>query len=70
MNIDIPEDLKRALGRLAVERGVTEAEIVLEALRVFTAQAMPPRPRLPLLVSGKPDLSEEVDCALERFGRD
>ncbi len=66
--IYVPKDLKRAMGRLAAERGVTEAEIVREALRTLTAKATPPRPRLPLFKSGKPDLSEDVDRALEGFG--
>ncbi len=66
--IYVPKDLKRAMGRLAAERGVTEAEIVREALRMLTARAEPPRPRLPLFKSGKPDLSEDIDRALAGFG--
>lgn len=66
--IYIPGDLKRAMGRLAAERGVTEAEIVREALRTLTAQATPPRPRLPLFKSGKPRLAEDTDRALAGFG--
>lgn len=66
--IYLPKDLKRAMGRLAAERGVTEAEIVREALRTLTARAAPPRPRLPLIESGKPELSEHVERALEGFG--
>jgi hypothetical protein len=64
----VPEDHKRAMGRLAAERGVTEAEIVREALRSLTAKAAPPRPRLPLFDSGKPKLTEDIDRALEGFG--
>jgi hypothetical protein len=66
--IYVPKDLKRAMGRLAAERGVTEAEIVREALRTLTARAAPPRPRLPLFKSGKPDLAEQLDRALVGFG--
>jgi len=64
----IPEDVKRALGRVAIARGVTEAELIREALRALTSQSTPPRPRLPLFKSGKPGLAERVDKALERFG--
>ncbi len=64
----IPEDVKRALARVAAARGVSEAELIRQALRVLTAEAAPPRPRLPLFKSGKPGLAERVDEALEGFG--
>ena len=64
----IPEDVKLALGRVAIARGVTEAELIREALHALTSQSTPPRPRLPLFKSGKPGLAERVDKALEGFG--
>jgi len=64
----IPDDVKQALGREAAVRGVSEAELIREALRILTASAAPPRPRLPLFKSGKPRLSERVDDALSGFG--
>jgi Arc/MetJ-type ribon-helix-helix transcriptional regulator len=64
----IPEDLKRALGQVAARRGISEAELIREALRALTAEARPPKPRLPLFKSGKPQLAEEVDEALAGFG--
>ena len=64
----IPEDVKRALGRVAAARGVSEAELIREALRVLTSKTTPPRPRLPLFRSGKPRLAERVDEALLEFG--
>jgi Arc/MetJ-type ribon-helix-helix transcriptional regulator len=60
----IPEDVKRALGRAAAARGVSEAELIREALRALTAQTTPPRPRLPLFRSGNPRLAERVEEAL------
>lgn len=60
----IPEDVKRALGRLAAARGVSEAELIREALRALTSKTTPPRPRLPLFKSGKPRLAERVDEVL------
>jgi hypothetical protein len=65
----IPEDVKRALGQAAAVRRVSEAELIREALRALTSKATPPRPRLPLFKSGKPQLAERVDEALERFGK-
>jgi Arc/MetJ-type ribon-helix-helix transcriptional regulator len=65
----IPEDVKRALGEAAAARGVSEAELVREALRALTSRTRPPRPRLPLFRSGKPGLAERVDEALQGFGR-
>ena len=67
----LPDELKRALGRSASARGVSEAELIREALRAITADAPPPRPRLPLFASARPDLAdlaERVDAALEGLG--
>ena len=64
----IPADIKDALARAAAARGVSEAELIREALRTLTAQEIPPRPRLPLFKSGKPRLAERVDEALAGFG--
>lgn len=64
----IPEDVKRALGQLAAGRGVSEAELIREALRTLTSQTTPPRPRLPLFNSGNPRLAERVDEGLSGFG--
>lgn len=60
----IPKDVKRALGQVAAARGVSEAELIREALHTLTSKAPPPRPRLPLFRSGKPRLAERVDEAL------
>jgi hypothetical protein len=64
----IPEDVKRALGQAAAARGVSEAELIREALRMITSSTPPPRPRLPLFRSGKPGLAKRMDEALEGFG--
>jgi hypothetical protein len=67
--IYLPEDLKHAMARLAQARGVSEAELVREALQALTKAATPPRPRLPLFKSGQPGLAENVEDALEGFGQ-
>ena len=64
----IPDDLKRSLGHAAAARGISEAELIREALRLMTSTAVPPRPRLPLFKSGKARLAERVDEALNGFG--
>lgn len=64
----IPKDLKNALSRVAAMRGVSEAELIREALRTLTSETSPPEPRLPLFKSGKPRLAENVDEALSGFG--
>jgi hypothetical protein len=64
----VPPEVKRALGRLASARGTSEAELIREALRKIVAEAPAPRPRLPLIESGKRLLAERLDEALEGFG--
>ncbi|MBI2317606.1 MAG: CopG family transcriptional regulator [Betaproteobacteria bacterium] len=65
----IPEDVKRVLGQVASARGMSEAELIREALRTLTSRTAPPRPRLPLFKSGKPWLAERVEEALSGFGK-
>ena len=64
----LTEDLKSALGRIAVPRGRSEAELIREAVRELVRDSEPPRPRLPLFSSGDPTLAERVDEELAGFG--
>lgn len=66
----IPEELKRALERRAVEEGVSEAALIRRALQQEVGDAPPPRPRVPLfdVDLGDPGLAERVDELLEGFG--
>jgi Ribbon-helix-helix protein, copG family len=64
----IPSDIKSALGKLATARGLSEAEVIRQALRAVTAEIVPPRPRVPLFKSGKPRLAEQMVDALKGFG--
>jgi hypothetical protein len=64
----LTEDLKSALGRIAVQRGRSEAELIREAVRELVRDSEPPRPRLPLFSSGDLTLAERVDEELAGFG--
>ena len=64
----LPEDLKSALGRVAAERGRSEAELIREAVRELIRNSELPHPRLPLFSSGDPRLAERVDEELAGFG--
>jgi plasmid stability protein len=64
----LPEDLKTALGRVAAQRGRSEAEIIREAVRELVQSSEPPRPRLPLFSSGDPTLARRFEEELHGFG--
>jgi Arc/MetJ-type ribon-helix-helix transcriptional regulator len=64
----LPDDLKRDLERVAAARGLSEAELIREAVRTLARESAAPRPRLPLFESGKPRLAERIDQALAGFG--
>jgi Ribbon-helix-helix protein, copG family len=65
----LPPELKRALTRLARERRCSEAELLREAVSRLAGEAQAPVPRLPLFRSTGPSIAEDVDRALEGFGR-
>lgn len=64
----LPDDLKRALKRLARERRCSEAELLREAVARLAGEADAPAPKLPLFRSAGPSIAEDVDRALEGFG--
>jgi plasmid stability protein len=64
----LPDDLKFALGRVAAEKGRSEADLIREAIRDLVRDSEPPRPRVPLFSSGDPTLTERVDEELRGFG--
>jgi hypothetical protein len=65
----LPPELKRALTRLARQRKCSEAELLREAVSRITGEADAPTPRLPLFRSHGASIAENVDAALEGFGR-
>jgi len=64
----LPRELKRALGRTARQRGLSEAALLREAVARITAEADAPLPALPLFRSNGPSIAEDIDDALEGFG--
>ena len=67
----LPEDLKAILSRVAAEDGVSEAELIREAIRAAVSGRRRPRPRVPLVAQGlgETTAAERVDDLLEGFGQ-
>jgi hypothetical protein len=62
----LPEDLKLAVKRAAAERGVSEAEVIRESIRVAVG-GVRPRPRGALYSSGQP-IARDAEEMLAGFG--
>ena len=62
----LPEDLKSAVKRAAAERGVSEAEIIRESIRVSVG-GVRPRARGALYSSGQP-IARDTEAMLAGFG--
>jgi Arc/MetJ-type ribon-helix-helix transcriptional regulator len=65
----LPPELKRALTRAARQRRCSEAELIREAVSRLAGEADAPAPRLPLFRSTGPSIAEDIDRALQGFGR-
>jgi len=66
--IYLPEHLKAQLARLASSKGVSEAQLIRDALSKMVESEATSRPRIPLFASDDPTLAERVDEALTGFG--
>jgi hypothetical protein len=64
----LPDDLKSALGRVAAQKGWSEAELIREAIRVLVRDSEPPCPRVPLFSGGDPTLARRFEEELRGFG--
>ena len=62
----LPRKLQRAIKRVATHRGVSEAEVIRDAIR-SSVGATRPRPRGGLYDSGG-SIADDVDRYLEGFG--
>jgi len=63
----LPDELKRALKRVAEERQCSEADLLREAVARLTGDVDAPAPKLPLFRSPGPSIAEYIDRALEGF---
>ena len=66
--IYLPEHLKGELARLASCRGISEAQLIRDALSRMVESEKIAQPRIPLFASDDPTLAERVDEALAGFG--
>jgi hypothetical protein len=65
----LPDDLKKALAKLAAEQRRSEADLLREAVASLTAGSACPAPRLPLFRAKGPSIAGNIDKALDRFGQ-
>jgi hypothetical protein len=64
----LPDELKRALARTSRERGMSEAELLREAVTKLVAEGEAPAPKLPLFRSTGGSIAANIDVALDGFG--
>lgn len=66
----LPEELKETLEKAAAERGLSEAELIRQAIRELVGDAPPVRPRIPLSQAplGDPTAAARADELLDGFG--
>jgi hypothetical protein len=65
----LPEELKKALARVAREQRRSEADLLRQAVAALTADSTAPAPRLPLFRAKGPSIAGGIDKALDGFGR-
>jgi Arc/MetJ-type ribon-helix-helix transcriptional regulator len=64
----LPDELKKALARVARQRRQSEAELLREAVARLTGEAEAPAPVLPLFRAKGPSIAHDIDRALSGFG--
>lgn len=64
----LPEELRLLLRREAGVRGISEGELIRQALTKELGLGEPRRPRGGLIKGGDPTLSERAEADLEGFG--
>jgi Arc/MetJ-type ribon-helix-helix transcriptional regulator len=70
ITVYLPDDVRAALRRLAVDRRVSESSLVREAVAGTIRRLEAPKPRLPLFHSDDPTLAERFEEELVGFGED
>ncbi len=63
----LPLELKTALRRVALQRGVSEAEVIRESIRQAVTSDTRPRPKGGLY-AGKAPIARDADAQLRGFG--
>jgi hypothetical protein len=66
----LSDDLKLMLKRVAGDRGMSESEVIREAIEEYTRTHIRPRPRLPLFSIGEFEPITDWDEAMRGFGED
>lgn len=64
----LPDDLKRAVARMAAASGRSEADLIRDAIGALTRTWERPRPKGGLFASGDTSLSDTTEEALAGFG--
>jgi hypothetical protein len=64
----LPDELKRAVARIAAESGRSEAQVIREAIGALARSVERPRPSGGLFDGGGDGLARHVDEALAGFG--
>ena len=69
--IYLPDDLKDRVETVAKEQGLSEANLIREAIATAVNAYDTPEPRLPLTPKGlgDPTIAERAEDLLENFGR-
>ncbi len=63
----LPDDLKQALVHIAVETGISEAQLIRDGVRLAIQQHTAPLPKFGIF-DGPSDMSERVEVLLKGFG--
>ena len=66
--IQLTDELKREIERIAAERGQREEDVILDGIRMLVASHAPPLPSFGIFASGDPDFASKTDELLKGFG--
>ena len=67
--VHLTDELKQEIERIAAEQGRTEADIILDGIRMLVAKHAPPLPSFGFFASGDPDFASKTDELLKGFGK-
>jgi hypothetical protein len=67
--VHLTDELKQEIERIAAEQGRTEADVILDGIRMLVARHAPPLPSFGFFASGDPDFASKTDELLKGFGK-